>query len=432
MTIKAILMIKKLYSQFKHSTGVCTDTRNLEKGNLFFALKGPTFNGNEFAEKALNDGAKYAVIDDERYKKDERYILVEDVLSTLQELAKYHRKQLKIPIICITGSNGKTTTKELLATVLKTTFKTFATQGNLNNHIGVPLSLLSIKKEHEIAIIEMGASHQGEIAAYCAWALPQIGLITNIGSAHLEGFGGIEGVIKGKTELYQSLANNKGLVFYHEDDDIIREKSKMIPKRISYGKNKNADYSFKVLKENPTVKISFQDVEITSNLTGAYNATNIMVAAAVGAHFGVSNENIKKGIESYFPDNNRSQIIEKNGVKYIMDAYNANPTSMQAALESFAKMNAPQKMVIMGDMFELGSSSSKEHLHILEVANTLGFDKIIAVGEHFSAHQENFDIQFFSNTESLKTWFQNQKLEDYNILIKGSRGMKLESLLESH
>lgn len=424
--------MKGLYKKFIESTGVCTDTRKLKTGNIFFALKGPSFNGNEYAEKALKNGASFAVIDEKKIQRNQQYILVEDVLNSLQALAQYHRAQLKIPIIAITGSNGKTTTKELMHAVLKTTFKTFATQGNLNNHIGVPLSLLSIHEKHEIAIIEMGANHQGEIAAYCAWTSPKFGLITNIGSAHLEGFGGIEGVIKGKTELYTSLVHNNGLVFYHEDDDLIKEKSKMIAQRLSYGKSNSADYSFKVLNENPTVKISFQHIEITSNLTGGYNATNIMAAAAVGAYFGVSTENIKTGIESYFPDNNRSQIVEKNGVKFIMDAYNANPTSMRAALESFAKMNVPQKMVIMGDMFELGPTSAEEHSSILKKSVELGFDKIIAVGQKFSEHQENFDIQFFPNTESLKQWFQVQNFDNYTILIKGSRGMKLESLLESH
>lgn len=425
------MSLNKLYDLFIKSTGICTDTRKLIDGNIFFALKGPSFNGNEYAERALENGASFAVIDEKEFKKNSKYILVDDVLFSLQELSKYHRKQLNIPIVAITGSNGKTTTKELMAAVLKTSFKTFATEGNLNNHIGVPLSLLSIKKEHEIAIIEMGANHQGEIAAYCQWVLPKFGLITNIGSAHLEGFGGIEGVIKGKTELYKALAKNDGLAFYNGDDNLLNEKSKIINQRISYGLNSTADYTFKLISENPFVKIAFKNEEIASNLTGGYNATNIMVAATIGTHFGVSSKDIKKGIENYFPDNNRSQIIEKNDIKYIMDAYNANPTSMQAALESFSKMDASKKMIIIGDMFELGASSDDEHLRILELVNSLSFDKILAVGEKFAMHMQKFNFQFLPNTQEVKNWLQLQNLKDYTILVKGSRGMKLEGVLEN-
>lgn len=423
------MKIQELYNIFLKSTGVCTDTRKLQKDNLFFALKGPSFNGNEFAEKALKDGAAYAVIDEEKFKKDERFILVKEVLTALQALAKYHRQQLDIPIIAITGSNGKTTTKELTQAVLKTTFKTFATQGNLNNHIGVPLSLLSIKKEHEIAIIEMGANHQGEIAAYCEWVIPKFGLINNIGSAHLEGFGGIEGVIKGKTELYKSLAKNKGLVFYNEDDALLKEKSKLIKERVSYGTKKTADYTFDLISESPFVKIAFHGVEISSNLTGGYNFSNLMVAATIGAHFGVSIENIKKGIENYFPDNNRSQILEKDGVKYILDAYNANPTSMQAALESFAKMEAVKKMIIIGDMYELGRESEQAHQKILLLAKDLSFDKVLVVGNLFRKHRENFEFTFLNSANEAKEWLRNQNLKDYTILVKGSRGVKLETIL---
>lgn len=422
-------MIQELYNIFLKSTGVCTDTRKLQKDNLFFALKGPSFNGNEFAEKALNNGAAYAVIDEEKFKKDERFILVKDVLTALQALAKHHRQQLDIPIIAITGSNGKTTTKELTQAVLKTTFKTFATDGNLNNHIGVPLSLLSINKQHEIAIIEMGANHQGEIAAYCEWVMPKFGLINNIGSAHLEGFGGIEGVIKGKTELYKSLEKNKGLVFYNEDDALLKEKSKLIKERVSYGTKKTADYTFNFISENPFVKIAFSGVEISSNLTGGYNFSNLMVAVAIGVHFGVSIENIKKGIENYFPDNNRSQILEKDGVKYILDAYNANPTSMQAALESFAKMEASKKMIIIGDMYELGSESEQAHQKILQLIKDLSFDKVLVVGNLFSKHRENFEFTFLNSANEAKEWLRNQNLKDCTILVKGSRGVKLETIL---
>jgi UDP-N-acetylmuramoyl-tripeptide--D-alanyl-D-alanine ligase len=421
------MSIEQLYPIFLKSSGISTDTRKIEAGNIFFALKGPSFNGNMFAEKALESGASHAVIDEKEFQTDERFILVDDVLNTLQQLAKHHRQQLTIPIIAITGSNGKTTTKELTHAVLSTKFNTFATHGNLNNHIGVPLSLLSISSVHEMAIIEMGANHQGEIASYCEWALPDFGMINNIGSAHLEGFGGIEGVIKGKTELYKSLAQNNGTVFYNADDALLEEKSKIIKTRISYGTNTNANYSFELIAESPFVKIKMQGTEIASNLTGTYNFPNLMAAAAIGAYFGLSVNEIKQGIESYVPANNRSQIVEKNGTKYIMDAYNANPTSMEAALRSFATLQATKKMIVIGDMFELGETSSSEHLRILQLAAEMTFDKVIAVGEKFGEHQHLFPFTFLKDASAVKEFLQRNQTEGYTILVKGSRGMKLET-----
>jgi UDP-N-acetylmuramoyl-tripeptide--D-alanyl-D-alanine ligase len=421
------MSIEQLYPIFLKSSGISTDTRKIEAGNIFFALKGPSFNGNMFAAKALESGASHAVIDEKEFQTDERFILVDDVLNTLQQLAKHHRKQLSIPIIAITGSNGKTTTKELTHAVLSTKFNTFATHGNLNNHIGVPLSLLSISSAHEMAIIEMGANHQGEIASYCEWALPDFGMINNIGSAHLEGFGGIEGVIKGKTELYKSLAQNNGTVFYNADDALLEEKSKNISKRISYGSHSNATYRFELVAESPFIKIKMQDTEISSHLTGTYNYPNLMAAAAIGAYFGLSVNEIKMGIESYIPANNRSQIVEKNGTKYIMDAYNANPTSMEAALRSFAAMPANKKMIVIGDMFELGETSSSEHLRILQLAVEMTFDKVIAVGEKFGEHAAKFNFTFLPNAPAVKEWISIQPINGFTILVKGSRGMKLET-----
>lgn len=423
-------MITKLYEAFLNSTGISTDTRNVSEGNLFFALKGPTFNGNQFAERALSAGAKFAVIDEAQFKKDDRYFLVEDVLSTLQALAKFHREKLNIPIIAITGSNGKTTTKELANAVLSTKFNTFATFGNLNNHIGVPLSLLSINAKHEIAIIEMGANHQGEIAAYCQWALPNFGLINNIGEAHLEGFGGIEGVIKGKTELYTSLKNAKGTVFFNVDDALLTEKSSGIENKVSYGLNPNATHTFKVLQETPFVSVQMGETEIKSNLTGSYNIPNIMVACAIGKHFGLTEVQIKEGIEGYFPANNRSQILEKNGVKYIMDAYNANPTSMEAALQSFSKLQTIHKIVILGDMFEVGETTHIAHQKILQTVEKLGFEKAILVGKFFSEHKQNFPFNFFENAQDTKAYLNQLSLENSTILVKGSRAMKLETVVE--
>lgn len=422
-------MIETLYQLFLQSTGISTDTRKIQKGNIFFALKGPSFNGNQFAEKALEAGASYAVIDESAFKKDDRFILAENVLETLQALAKHHRLQLNIPIIAITGSNGKTTTKELTNAVLSTSYHTFATQGNLNNHIGVPLSLLSITKDHQMAIIEMGANHQGEIASYCQWALPDYGLINNIGSAHLEGFGGIEGVIKGKTELYKSLAENGGTVFYNADDALLSEKSKIISKRISYGKNPNADYVFEVVAESPFVSIKMSNTTINSNLTGSYNLPNMMVAAAIGAHFGLTAQQVKSGIEGYVPENNRSQIVEKNGARYIMDAYNANPTSMEAALRSFQVLEAEKKLVIMGDMFELGELSYSEHQRILQLTKDLGLSEVMAIGKYFNAQKSNFNFTFFENATDAKEYFNSLDLKGYTILVKGSRGMKLEEVV---
>jgi UDP-N-acetylmuramoyl-tripeptide--D-alanyl-D-alanine ligase len=421
--------IAALYEKFLLSTGVCTDTRSLQKNQIFFALKGGNFNGNQYAKQALDAGASFAVIDETSYATDERYILVEDVLTTLQALAKHHRETLGIPILAITGSNGKTSTKELLHLVLSCKFKTFATQGNLNNHIGVPLSLLSLQASHEMAVIEMGANHQKEIEAYCTWALPNFGIINNIGKAHLEGFGGIEGVIKGKTELYTAIEMNQGTIFYNADDAILQEQCMKVSKRISYGTSSLSNYSYEIDVSSNFVKVRAGGVEIQSNLLGDYNGINIGAALAVGQFFGVDIHLMKEAIETYYPKNNRSQIVEWKNNQVILDAYNANPTSMAAALQSFAAFPAQRKAVFLGAMFEIGETSIVEHAKIVDLVSTLGFDLAVFVGKDFYVNKQEGSY-FFESTEAAKTFFQAQNFENYTLFIKGSRGMKMESLLD--
>jgi len=415
--------ITALYQLYTKHFLVDTDTRNIRENTLFFALKGDNFNGNEFAEKALTLGASFAIIDDKNYKTKENIILVDDVLQTLQKLANYHRKQLTIPVIGLTGSNGKTTTKELINVVLSRKYKCLATKGNLNNHIGVPLTLLSIQPEHEIAIIEMGANHQKEIEFLCTICEPDFGYITNFGKAHLEGFGGIEGVIKGKTELYTFLNKNNKTVFINPADTIQDEKTKHI-KTISINSEE-----IRFLEVNPFVKIAYNNSAIQSNLVGSYNYTNIAIAITIGEHFKVSNTDIKDAIESYIPKNNRSQIIETKTNKIILDAYNANPSSMKVALENFASLVHNKKVIILGDMFELGKDSQQEHQEIVNLANSLGFQNQYFVGEHF--YQAKTDSQQFKTFNDFESYIKKNPLENQYILIKGSRGMRLERVLES-
>ena len=425
--------IHELYQLFLQSTGITTDTRKIEKGQLYFALKGGNFNGNTFASKALEQGASYAIIDEIEFKINDNCIWVENVLNTLQQLGNYHLNQVKPKaVIGITGSNGKTTTKELVHVVLNTTFKTHYTKGNLNNHIGIPLTLLEMKPDTEIAVIEMGANHQKEIESYCKYVEPTHGIITNCGKAHLEGFGGVEGIRKGKGELYDYLKQHQGLVFVNGDDAILVNmlQERSMPDFISYGNNSSNKYNSKILIENPFLKIQFEDIEIDSNLFGSYNYSNIMCAIAVGKHFGVSNQQIQNAISNYHPENARSQVIEKNGYKLILDAYNANPTSMLHALESFAKSSDKKKMVILGDMFELGDDAPKEHQHIANLSEQLKFDNIILVGNEFSKTQTSDAVLKFKTTEAAHIWFQQQDFTGSEILLKGSRSMKMEKILE--
>ncbi|MBI2730408.1 MAG: UDP-N-acetylmuramoyl-tripeptide--D-alanyl-D-alanine ligase, partial [Sphingobacteriales bacterium] len=362
------MTVEKLYKIYLQYPSVQTDTRKLKAGDLFFALKGANFNGNLFAEQALEKGAAYVIVDEAIEGADERIIKVDDVLTTLQQLAKHHRQQFTIPFLAITGSNGKTTTKELIHVVLSSQYKTYTTEGNLNNHIGVPLTILKIKGDAEIAVIEMGANHQKEIASYCTYALPDYGLINNCGKAHLEGFGGVEGVRKGKGELYDHIRTNGGTIFINTDYNYLKEMSKGIAKKISYG-TADADTTGHLLESEPFLKVIITSDEnigtIQTQLVGNYNLPNVLAAVATGKYFKVPAEKIKSAIENYAPSNSRSQLIEKGTNKIILDAYNANPSSMKVAIENFAKIHADKKVLLIGAMAELGDDSIKEHEDIV-------------------------------------------------------------------
>jgi UDP-N-acetylmuramoyl-tripeptide--D-alanyl-D-alanine ligase len=414
--------LEKIYNLYCKNYLVDTDTRTIRKGSLFFALKGENFDGNKFAKKALENGAEYAVIDNANYQS-EKTILVEDSLETLQKLANYHRKQLSTPILSLTGSNGKTTTKELINAVLSEKYTTTATQGNLNNHIGVPLTLLSMTPKTEIAVVEMGANHQKEIEFLCEIAEPNFGYITNFGKAHLEGFGGIEGVIKGKSELYDFLRITNGKAFINTHDEIQIKQAKGIE---TIGFN-NASIPF--LEANPFVTVTYKNTRIESKLIGNYNYNNIAAAIAIGKYFNVSNKHIKAAIQNYIPSNNRSQIIEKGSNKIILDAYNANPSSMKVALENFATLKAHKKIVFLGDMFELGNSSEEEHQNIAELATSLNFEAVYLIGKAFSTTnvKNAFVYESFETFKNSNNQFQFQEA---TLLIKGSRGMVLERILD--
>ena len=420
--------LSQLHQLFLESTGICTDTRKLKKGNLYLALKGDNFNGNNFAAKALELGADYSIVDEQPEEQNDHIIKVEDGLDTLQKLAAYHRKYLNLPILSITGSNGKTTTKELIREVLSKKYKTVSTKGNLNNHIGVPLTLLSMNKETEFGIVEMGANHQGEIASLCKIAQPDYGYITNFGKAHLEGFGGVEGVIKGKSELYNYLIKNNKTIFINYDDEIQVEKSKGTD-IISFSEGKNATHQITFLKADPFVKINTEDTEINSQLIGTYNAKNIAAAICIGKYFKIPVKAIKEAIESYQPTNNRSQIINQNSNQIILDAYNANPTSMKAALENLEAIPAKNKIAILGDMFEVGNTSAEEHQIIIDLLEKLEFSNMMVCGKNFYQTSTQ-EVLKFENFEDLKNYIQENNFEDATILIKGSRGMALERILE--
>jgi len=419
-------MLSKIYEIFKKSTGISTDTRTVKKENLFFALSGANFNGNKFAKQAIDNGAVYSIIDDINYQ-NENTILVDDVLTTLQQLAKHHRQQLNIPIIALTGSNGKTTTKELLNAVLSQKYKTTATIGNLNNHIGVPLTLLSMNTDTEIGIVEMGANHPKEIETLCNIACPNFGYITNFGKAHLEGFGSLEGVIKAKSELYEYLRNHKQTAFINADDEKQLQQGKNI-ERVMFSKSNNFETQIELSSTSPTIQIKYQELHINSNLIGAYNFTNIAAAVTIGHFFKVQNNAIKNAIENYTPTNNRSQLIEKKGHQIILDAYNANPTSMMAALQNFENLPAKNKVVFLGDMFELGTESKKEHQAIVNYLSTLKDVKIHLLGAHFKNTKHPQNIAVYANFDAFKN---NINLAPRStILIKGSRGMALERVLD--
>jgi UDP-N-acetylmuramoyl-tripeptide--D-alanyl-D-alanine ligase len=418
--------IEFLYQLFLKSNGICTDTRSIKNNQIFFALKGDNFNANQLAQNAIKLGAAYAVIDEEKYKENEHYIVVDNTLDTLQQLALYHRNQINlIALIAITGSNGKTTTKELLHAVLKTEFKTHATVGNLNNHIGVPLTLLAMPFDTEIAIIEMGANHQKEIASYCSFTHPTHGVITNIGKAHLEGFGGVEGIKKGKGELFDFLKEHNGIPIYNADDTILEE---MIQNRNFNNIEKYSTQQIQLVEDYPNIIISIEDNIIKSNLFGQYNLYNILCAIRTGQLFNVTIDKIKDGIENYFPNNKRSEFVQEDNYKLILDYYNANPTSMQHALENFSLSKAKNRIVILGDMFELGDNTALEHQSIADLAATLGFEKIVLIGKNFANTKTDTAIKMNDAIEA-KTWFKNLDKSNAEILIKGSRGMKMENVI---
>ncbi|VAW22371.1 UDP-N-acetylmuramoyl-tripeptide--D-alanyl-D-alanine ligase [hydrothermal vent metagenome] len=416
--------IAQLYNLYTKNYKVDTDTRKIRKGSLFFALKGENFNGNKFASEALKSGAHYAIIDEEKYHNSQNTILVKNVLITLQELANFHRRRLNIPIISLTGSNGKTTTKELVNAVLSKKYKTIATEGNLNNHIGVPLTLLSMSADTEIGIVEMGANHLKEIDFLCQIAEPNYGYITNFGKAHLEGFGSVEGIINGKSELYNFLKQTQGFAFVNNDDKIQIKQSIGVT-TICFDKN-----LVKYVESNPFVKTQFKNTEIKSNLIGKYNYYNIAAAIAIGDYFKVSKINIKSAIENYIPTNNRSQIIKKGIHTIILDAYNANPTSMFAALENFNQLKGSYKIIFLGDMFELGKDSKMEHQKIVDLVTKYNFSKVYLIGKEFAKTNVK-DILVYNNFEAFKTSSKDLNLNTpATILIKGSRGMALERILE--
>ncbi|MCC1484757.1 UDP-N-acetylmuramoyl-tripeptide--D-alanyl-D-alanine ligase [Winogradskyella immobilis] len=424
------MKIEELYNIFIKNTSVCTDTRKLKEGDLYFALKGENFNGNLFAEKALLSGASYCIIDDESLaKKYDRFILVKDVLQTLQDLAQFHRRSISTTIIGLTGSNGKTTTKELIYSVLNESYKVQATNGNFNNHIGVPLTLLAFNKDTEYGIVEMGANHQKEISFLSNIAEPDYGLITNFGKAHMEGFGGIEGIIKGKSELYDYLKTNSKTIFCNTDDSIQVKQIGSYNNVIRFGTSNNNDTSIQFKSADPFVSVLYNGIEIRSQLIGKYNYGNIASAVAIGHHFNVPNDKIILGIEKYCPKNNRSQIINQNSNKIILDAYNANPTSMLAALDNFKQLKDKNKMLFLGDMFELGNASPKEHQAIVDYLETNFTENIYIIGENFFITRTNSFIKAYKTFEDLKLDLNITSIKDSTILIKGSRGMALERIL---
>jgi UDP-N-acetylmuramoyl-tripeptide--D-alanyl-D-alanine ligase len=422
---------EELYQYFLSCTSISTDTRKIAPGSLFVALKGENFDANTFAEEALAKGARYVIIDNAAFKTNDNMLLVNNSLEALQQLANHHRKELGLPVIALTGSNGKTTTKELINAVLSKKYKTAATVGNLNNHIGVPLTLLSFTNETEIGIVEMGANHQKEIEMLCRIAQPNFGYITNFGKAHLEGFGGVEGVIKGKSELYDYLATNIKTAFVNLDDDIQKEKTKDLPRYTFAYNSYNCDVRIENIEADPMVRITYNDTTIQSNLIGIYNAANISAAITIGHYFKVSDAKIKEAIEGYIPSNNRSQMMDKNGNNIILDAYNANPSSMMAAIDNFSRLNAPNKLAILGDMFELGHESPEEHQRIINMVAKLPQITTYFIGkDFFAARTEEAHLHFYRDFDSFKEAFVAARPSGATILIKGSRGMALERSLD--
>ncbi len=427
------ISISDLYEIYKSYPQVQTDTRQLKKGDLYFALKGPNFNGNEFALQALEQGAAYAIVDEPVQASEHlqmRILQVENVLTSLQALAKFHRAQFNIPFIAITGSNGKTTTKELVAAVLSSHYKIYTTKGNLNNHIGVPLTLLSIQQDAQFAIIEMGANHLKEIESYCSYTLPTHGMITNCGKAHLEGFGSEEGVRKGKGELFDYLRAHQGTVFLMQDFDYLVKMTQGIPHIIGYGKE-HGQIQADAIDQNGMLTVQIKKgIEIDliqTHLVGNYNLPNVLAAVAIGHHFKVPNDKIKMAIENYIPSNSRSQLLNWNNNEVILDAYNANPSSMKLAVENFAKMNKENKIVCLGGMRELGADTLMEHQMLIDQLKETNWKQVMLVGSEFKPCDHNF--LYFDTVLEAKAWLQAQELKGYTLLIKGSRGIQMEQLI---
>ncbi len=425
------MTIAALHSLFLQHPQICTDTRNIVQNSLFFALKGDNFDANNFASDALEKGCSYAIVDNPKIARNNHYIVVENVLKTLQELANYHRKHCKAKVLAITGTNGKTTTKELIKSVLATTYETIATEGNFNNHIGVPLTLLHITKKTEIAIVEMGASNLNEISELCAIAEPDYGIITNVGTGHIEGFGSFEGVVKTKTELYEALAQKGGTIFVNSDDSILSEKAKNYECPIfSYG-TKEAQVQGNYLSSTPLLKAVLENTEIETHLLGAYNFENVLAAYAIGKFFKIDKQKAFKALSDYSPNNNRSQLLKTKTNTIILDAYNANPTSMRAAILNFAAIEYPNKRLILGDMLELGGVSKSSHKLIKELLQEQKLDtKTWLVGKHFS-YDKCGNFTYFDTTQEVTDYLKQNPITESQILIKGSRGIKLESLVNT-
>jgi len=415
----------KLYKYYKNSEGVSIDSRSINHGDVFFAIKGPNFDGHKYLDAAFKNGARYAVIDDPNYLGNPNVLLVNDSVEALQNLARYYRCMLNIPVIGITGSNGKTTTKELMASVLSTKFSVFATKGNLNNHLGVPLSILSISDAHEIAIIEMGANHLGEIKFLSEIAMPELGLITNIGKAHLEGFGDLEGVRKGKTELFEYLDKTNGTIFLNTDDHLLKESLPENTKNISYSLS-----NVQSISDYPYVEILYNTIPILSNLSGVYNTINIVAALTIGGYFDVNEEGLKRGINNYIPRNNRSQIKKTEKNVLILDAYNANPSSMVESIKNFYSHPGVKKTLILGHMLELGQSSKEEHLNLISYISSFEWENVFLVGSEFLDLDGSFAYNIYKDTNELSKVLKELDLKDNTILLKGSRGIALEKCIE--
>ncbi len=430
------MQIENLYTIYLQHPSIQTDTRKIKKDDLFFALKGENFNGNLFAQQAIELGAAYAIVDEEISFNSPKIIKVNNVLQTLQALAKHHREQFttmpngrQVPFIAITGSNGKTTTKELIHQVLSTTYQTYTTEGNLNNHIGIPLTILKVKKDAQIVVIEMGANHQKEIESYCTYTLPTHGLITNCGKAHLEGFGGLLGIRKGKGELYDYLRANKGKVFLMNDYDYLIEMAKGIAATFTYG-TINADVIGTILKDDTFLQVAISKgitETIKTQLVGDYNLPNVLAAVAIGVYFKVDEVKIKTALENYTPSNSRSQLIKKDSNTIILDAYNANPSSMKLAIENFAKIEADKKVLLLGGMMELGNESITEHQAIVDLLNNYNWLNVVLVGGDFNKITHPYI--YFDNASQAKEWLINKKFFDTYFLIKGSRSMQMEKVL---